>query len=111
MQFSVLDLTPGHLVEAGVDNFRVFDEVRSSVSGTQFQDIRIFPNPATTSVQVLDAPEQVRSAQLIDVLGRRYPVIVDGPELLFNPIPIGHYFLILQDDADQTYISKLQIIR
>ena len=111
LQFSVLDLTPGHLVEAGVDNFRVFDEVRSSVSGTQFQDIRIFPNPATTSVQVLDAPEQIISAQLIDVLGRRYPVIVDGPELLFNPISNGQYFLILQDDADQTYISKLQIIR
>jgi len=79
LQFSVLDLTPGHLVEAGVDNFRVFDEVRSSVSGTQFQDIRIFPNPATTSVQVLDAPEQIISAQLLDVLGKRYPVIVDGP--------------------------------
>ena len=111
IQFSVTDVTPGHLLEAGVDNFRAFDDVRSSVDDSRFENINIFPNPATTSTQVLNAPDQILSAQLIDVLGRSYPVIVDGSELLFNAIPSGQYFLRLRDDADQTYISKLQVIR
>ena len=111
LQLSVTDETPGHLLEAGLDNFRVFDEVSSSVDGTPFENIDIFPNPATTSTQVLNAPDQIISAQLIDVLGRSYPVIVNGSELIFNTVPSGQYFLRLRDDADQTYISKLQVIR
>jgi choice-of-anchor B domain-containing protein len=111
LQFSVTDEAPGHLLEAGVDNFTLFDDVRSSVIDNRFGEISIFPNPATTSVQVLDAPDRILSAQLLDVLGRTYPVLIDGTELIFNAIPTGQYFLRLRDEADQTYISKLQIIR
>ena len=67
------DYAPSHVVEAGVDLFRVTDgDLFSSVSENSIltNEILIFPNPANNYLTIASATEEMVSIQLIDLTGK-----------------------------------------
>ncbi len=110
LQFSVEDEEPGHLLEAGIDNFIILDDVSSAVNKSSIPSVELAPNPASRFVQLLNEGITPKSAELIDITGRRHKVFVDGSMLFFNPIMSGSYFLVIEDSSGKKYLNTVQII-
>jgi choice-of-anchor B domain-containing protein len=67
------DYNPGHLLEAGVDLFRVTDgNLFLSVNENTItnQPVLAFPNPANTILNLLSVSDELESVQLIDMTGK-----------------------------------------
>ena len=66
----VEDLTPGHLVEGGLDNFRIVETTGINDSDAAVS-VNVFPNPANDRINVLvDAAFSKGHVQLYDMAGK-----------------------------------------
>ncbi len=64
----------GHLVEAGFDNFKVFDDNTNTTANENIEEdwnVQIFPNPFSQTVQIV-LPEEIQEGNIVvyDIAGR-----------------------------------------
>jgi len=73
--------------------------------------VTVFPNPATTEVNLIDLPKGAMSIQIKDLTGRDLKIIeVDSDTVNFSIIdlPEGMYYYSVQDEnGDELYKGKL----
>lgn len=90
----VADMAPGHLVEAGLDNFVIVETV-GLADNTSNPAISIFPNPTSGSVNIqVHAPVNNGSLQFTDISGRkvgRSHQLIQGKNIISVPNTAGMY--------------------
>ncbi len=112
--FKIGDYGDGHIVEGGVDGFKIIDANISSVEDGISSELNfIFPNP-TTDIINLDAALLNQASdwhlEVINVTGQvimQYQQL-DTPAVSMNKIPDGSYFVKLRSESlGQVYMTKL----
>lgn len=71
----VLPDSPGNLVEAGVDAFRIRNEISSSIADIENTSIKVYPNPFNDVINFDFNDTEVISIDIIDALGRKIETI------------------------------------
>jgi hypothetical protein len=63
------DFAPGHLVEAGLDQFNVVDSSTVGTPATRAEHLLVFPNPGNGSA-IVRAGTPIASVWVLDISGR-----------------------------------------
>lgn len=112
------DVERGHIVEAGVDGFKVTGELASGVAVVQPETfgLRAFPNPFGQELTVqLDLPATAKKAQLrlFNMLGQVMEIVPLAPQqhqiTLGNTLQQGVYFV--QVEVDGTLSQALKVVK
>jgi len=105
------DVTPGHLVEGGIDNFRITETtgVQDAEAGI---NVSIFPNPANDFVTItISRPFGKGHVQLFDMAGKavgnQYS-IASGANVIRFPVAAGVYLCEVVVDGKRQ-IERLSI--
>ncbi len=114
MQFSVIasDFDPGHIVEAGLDNFLVSESpvsVNDLVSNVLFE---VQPNPFANYINLTLDKERTGEIKVTNVLGQLIETISlenASQVQLGNTFNKGTYFLSLESDGEQ--FEALRIVK
>lgn len=114
--FRAQDTNPGHLVEAGVDLFKVIDSVgiETGVKGLDANvQVKVFPNPFSSNltIQVNELPGKTARFVITDAMGQQAlrGTIVEGN----NAVPMegnlatGVYSLTISDGKNLLLTTKL----
>lgn len=92
------DMERGHIVEAGIDAFRLVDQgTTTNTSDLSEEMFRIWPNPATDHIN-LSIPQSYRNSliKIIDVNGREMiSVSLEGDELDISMLNNGYFIIHL----------------
>ena len=111
MQFSIIDVSPSHILEAGIDVFNVYDDVNTSTTFLETSEISLSPNPASTFTKIIDGPDHIVHAELVNSSGVMRKLSVSDSNLTWGSLPTGQYYIRLIDNDNRIYISPIQIIR
>jgi choice-of-anchor B domain-containing protein len=105
------DDAPGHVVEAGIDRFEVFDLATVQVPEVRAASFRVWPNPSTGTV-FIHAPRGIHGLVLSDVSGRIIEqgqlVVEDGGAADIQLSP-GAYLLRLMVDGIGPMTAKVLV--
>ncbi|HEU4719124.1 MAG TPA: choice-of-anchor B family protein, partial [Bacteroidia bacterium] len=111
------DVNPGHLVEAGFDNFYILDSVTSGIHTppAAVSGVNVYPNPFTGATQVSytlkNAPSANSFMTVTDVTGRvvftQQLVDQNGTIQLGSDLADGIYFVRVTDGAEASEAVRL----
>ncbi len=106
LRVEIRDSDPGHLVEAGIDRFRIVSSTSLEEVG-QEPTISLYPNPVTGSFVNVFLPNEVNSAtaQLLDITGKvisSKKVLGAGTNRLDVPVAMGVYLVEIMIDNKRT---------
>ena len=109
------DPEPDHVVEAGIDDFRVAEQAPTNIfSSEELENLQLYPNPVNNqlsiSFQQLEAKRL--NLSLIDLHGRlltqlNIPPTKEWHQELAFPYPAGIYFLQIRKDNRLIAVRKL----
>lgn len=107
------DYGPGHLVEGGVDLFRVTDGnlfVGIDENNIINQNVIVYPNPTNSILNIVSSGEELRSIQLIDLTGKilmNLKVNSTNATLSLEGIANGLYSLRTVSKSGNTSVQKI----
>lgn len=99
----------GHLVEAGVDAFKITEKGSTTpTTDIALSSMELWPNPATDLINIaLTKEQEVRDAILFDISGNRYAIEnhKNGQQIELSHIPDGFYFILFTLETGERYIA------
>ncbi|MBD3637259.1 MAG: choice-of-anchor B family protein [Crocinitomicaceae bacterium] len=108
LTFLASDFSPGHVMEAGVDHFRVEETVFADVSGQASESISLYPNPATNEINITGV--QTGTLTVFDLSGRVVLQQLIQPTLDVSSLQSGMYIFQITDlNGAVLKIQKQQI--
>ena len=109
MTFRATDFMPGHVMEAGVDHFRVTELTSANISENTESNISIYPNPAETGLFV----KGVSSGKVFiyDMSGRVVLTSKVKSEIDVSQLNAGMYIVYVMDEFGAILKTKKQQIR
>ena len=98
----------GHLLEAGIDVFRISEgETTSTTSITELDNIQIFPNPFSDNVNIILEASEYKSIRLVDLMGREVynTKSISNQTVIDADIAAGFYNILIEK-TDGTVLSQ-----
>lgn len=98
----------GHLLEGGLDVFRVVDgETSTAISITDSDNISIFPNPFRNNINIVLDPIEYKMISVYDITGRQVhkSKVVNNQTVITNIETPGYYTAIIERQ-DGTLLSQ-----
>lgn len=110
LTFLATDYSPGHVMKAGLDHFRVTEQSGAGITVKDNQDISIYPNPASTELNILG--DFTGTIELLDLSGR----LITQEVVNSNTIDISHlnpglYVLVLRNQVGEKVLVQKQEVR
>ena len=98
----------GHLLEGGLDVFRVVDgETSAAVSITDSDNISIFPNPFKNKINIVLDPLEYKSISVYDITGRQvHKSKVVNNQTVISDIETPGYYTATIERQDGTLLSQ-----
>jgi len=114
MRFRAIDDNDDSNVEAGIDDFFIYDGVPASVNNVAGVKAEIYPNPADNNIHITMSAAVKGTISINDVTGKQIAVMnMDGTtnSHVFNTTPIvpGQYFLTIRTEAKTIQSHKIVI--
>lgn len=107
VEFLIQDAAPGHLVEGGIDYFRI-EEFINVAESPSAEMLRVYPNPATNGEVFVSSVDVVKSptVRLLDLQGREVSVsqtMTSDPFRIELPGLSGIYLIEVTDRGVRSY--------
>jgi hypothetical protein len=105
------DDAPGHVVEAGIDRFEVFDLATVQVAEVAATSFRVWPNPSTGTV-FIEAPPGIHDLLVSDVAGRiirQGRLVVEEGRTAGMQLSPGAYMVRLMVDGSGPLTAKVLV--
>jgi hypothetical protein len=105
------DDAPGHVVEAGIDRFEVFDLATVQVAEVAATSFRVWPNPSMGTV-FIEAPPGIHDLLVSDVAGRiirQGRLVVEEGRTAGMQLSPGAYMVRLMVDGSGPLTAKVLV--
>lgn len=108
-----MDFSPGHIVEAGFDNFFVSDSIPSGITDVYFDnDVSVYPNPFASEINISIADQGIKNVRVVvvDVTGRKIDEQVFNNSIKINysnNYKKGVYFINIYGDGELINTQKI----
>jgi choice-of-anchor B domain-containing protein len=109
LSFVATDFSPGNVLKAGVDYFRVSELSSSSIEMTENNEIQIFPNPASTEITILG--QNSGTIEIYDLSGRMIMSKMISSHIDISQIETGVYLIQILDNENNIMKSQKQLIK
>ncbi len=111
ISFTASDFDPGHLVEAGIDAFKIEEDGSVDVKDLLTNhDISVFPNPFTDAVTVSLDSDNYTAITIYNTIGKLVYInndITNGDTTISIDGPAGVYNLVVEDKQGNQWNSRL----
>ena len=91
-----------------IDYVRIYEESPLDRDDIAFSDVRIFPNPAATILNVSSSTAEIKNLEMYNLLGRRVLFSQDSRQLKVDELSAGIYLLKVY--SENTVTTKRVII-
>ncbi|UKN01832.1 choice-of-anchor B family protein [Paracrocinitomix mangrovi] len=106
--FLATDFSPGHVMKAGVDDFYI-TELSGAGIAEFTQDIKIFPNPASESINISGIEKG--TVKLLDMSGRVVKEETVQNSLDVSNVQTGMYVIVVYDQLGNPIFTQKQQIK
>lgn len=113
VKFSVADDNPGHIVEAGIDAFKI-SETTSSDEIENNWTIKAYPNPFSTTLNIdykIDNSDRVTTLKIVNLMGQLVEshnlVNTEGVIGIGEELPKGIYIVLIESENRKSKVYKV----